>query len=147
MLAQIESLASGSGGGGSAQEKAYAGAFVTGDRVEAVDGDERGVKFVLRALDGDVAKCEALDGCAKGLVVSIELSRLTKAINVGAHVKVADGRYAGQTGVVLERGELDGDHVEPFGVSKNHGTSIEDSYVGRWRTGGDECPGTIDVCV
>mmetsp|Transcript_5593 Transcript_5593/g.17654 ORF Transcript_5593/g.17654 Transcript_5593/m.17654 type:complete len:845 (-) Transcript_5593:264-2798(-) len=80
-----------------------------GDRVEATGGDERGKQFVVVTISANgVCVCRPVDG---GEEVPIEATRLVKSIAVGARVKVSDGRYAGQTGVVLERGELDGDHV------------------------------------
>mmetsp|Transcript_37718 Transcript_37718/g.121027 ORF Transcript_37718/g.121027 Transcript_37718/m.121027 type:complete len:1181 (-) Transcript_37718:2428-5970(-) len=85
-----------------------------GDRVVGTGGDELGKQYVVVSInpaDG-VCMCRPLNGArGDGEVVPIEASRLVKYVGVGARVKISDGRHAGQTGVVLERGELDGDHV------------------------------------
>mmetsp|Transcript_15961 Transcript_15961/g.19432 ORF Transcript_15961/g.19432 Transcript_15961/m.19432 type:complete len:1075 (-) Transcript_15961:371-3595(-) len=88
-----------------------------GDKVEAIAGDERGLKFIVDHVDArdGIVYCKSLDSSLTQkndvTLIPIEASRLVKAIVVGAHIKVVDGRYAGTTGLVLECGELDGDHV------------------------------------
>ena len=117
LLSQIEELAQGSkdgGGQGPMERKKCITMFVRNDKVEAVDGEMRGVIFLVERVEPNtgVVMCRAIDEPRlEGTLVPMEPERLVKAISVGAHIKVGDGKYAGQTGVILERGELDGDHV------------------------------------
>jgi len=116
LLMQIEQLAQGSGGSGQNNAELTKGlaVFARNDKVEAIDGEMQGVVFVVERVEsaGGVVYCKAIDEPRlQGVLVPMEPRRLIKSIPVGGHVKVGDGKYAGQTGVVLERGELDGDHV------------------------------------
>jgi len=92
-----------------------ASSFARGDKVEVLVGDEQGIVFEVDAVDErtGVCTCRPLEASdAKGIArIPIEAKRLIKYVAIGAHVKIAEGRHAGQTGTVLERGELNGDHV------------------------------------
>merc|ERR1719424_1718057 len=116
LLMQIEQLAQGSGGSSQNNGELTKGlaVFARNDKVEAIDGEMQGIVFVVERVEsaGGVVYCKAIDEPRlQGTLVPMEPRRLIKSIPVGGHVKVGDGKYAGQTGVVLERGELDGDHV------------------------------------
>jgi len=107
--AQIECLARGAEN----MNQSKVAAFGRDDKVEAIDGDMQGIVFVVeRVAASGVVSCRAVDEpTLEGKIIPIESSRLLKCISVGSHVKVQDGKFAGQTGVVLERGVLDDDHV------------------------------------
>ncbi len=63
-------------------------------------------------FEGSCSLCGAFDEPQlRGVLIPMETHQLLKSIQVGSHIKVQDGKYAGQTGVILERGVLDGDHV------------------------------------
>lgn len=88
-----------------------------GDQVEATNGDLVGLPLVVERVDqasGDkpIVWCRhVMPGSAKQVCVPVEAELLVKRVSVGARVKLVDGRYAGQTGVVLETGDLRGDRV------------------------------------
>ena len=73
----------------------------------------RGIVFIVESVDSKgIVHCRARDDPhLKGVTILMEPQRLVKSIHVGSHVKVRDGKFSGETGVVLERGELDGDYV------------------------------------
>ena len=73
----------------------------------------RGVALIVeRTAPGGIVYCRAFDEPQlRGVLIPMETHQLLKSIQVGSHIKVQDGKYAGQTGVILERGVLDGDHV------------------------------------
>jgi len=59
-----------------------------------------------------IVHCKAHDDPQlQGINIPMEPLRLVKSIPVGSHVKVCEGKFSGQTGVVLERGQLDKDYV------------------------------------
>ncbi|KAJ1459464.1 hypothetical protein M885DRAFT_511446 [Pelagophyceae sp. CCMP2097] len=106
LLAQIEDLAKGAGG------STAVSAYSRGDRVQCLEGDLRNLYFIVKFVEEkDGAAVVHCEGDAVSGVVQIEASRLVKAITVGARVAVSDGQYAGQTGVVLEQGNLKGELV------------------------------------
>mmetsp|Transcript_4838 Transcript_4838/g.14655 ORF Transcript_4838/g.14655 Transcript_4838/m.14655 type:complete len:986 (+) Transcript_4838:202-3159(+) len=107
--AQIESLAR----GGENKNRSKIAAFARDDKVEAIDGEMQGIVFVVERVEASgIVSCRAVDEPRlQGASIPIESQRLLKCISVGSHVKVEDGKFAGQTGVVLERGVLDDDHV------------------------------------
>jgi transcription elongation factor SPT5 len=113
LMAQIEQLARGVRSNRNGLEHRFLAAFAKDDKVEAVDGEMRGTVFVVDRVDSaGIVHCRVTDEMQNhDVVIPMEPHRLLKSIPVGSHVKVQDGKYAGQTGVVLERGELDGDHV------------------------------------
>jgi len=73
----------------------------------------RGVALIVeRMAPSGIVYCRAFDEPQlRGVLIPMETHQLLKSIQVGSHIKVQDGKYAGQTGVILERGVLDGDHV------------------------------------
>eukprot|EP00629_Pelagomonadales_sp_RCC1024_P000201 CAMPEP_0119274702 /NCGR_PEP_ID=MMETSP1329-20130426/12632_1 /TAXON_ID=114041 /ORGANISM="Genus nov. species nov., Strain RCC1024" /LENGTH=1009 /DNA_ID=CAMNT_0007275045 /DNA_START=223 /DNA_END=3252 /DNA_ORIENTATION=+ len=113
LMAQIERLACGVRKTENGIENNLVISFAKDDRVEAIDGEMRGTVFVVVRVDSaGIVHCKVADELQNDEVgIPMEPHRLVKSIPVGSHVKVQDGKYAGQTGVVLERGELDGDHV------------------------------------
>lgn len=74
--------------------------LLIGDTVEVVEGDLVGVRGKVISLDGSTVKIKPLDA---EITDEIEFlaNQVRKYIEVGAHVKVMDGRYANETGTVV----------------------------------------------
>lgn len=70
-----------------------------GDAVVATEGDLAGLPMTVERVERGVARCRR---ASENLVVSIEVDKVRKVLGVGERVKVVEGRYAGQTGVVVE---------------------------------------------
>ena len=73
----------------------------------------QGLAFVVERVSATgIVHCKALEAPhLYGCTIPMEAHCLAKSIPVGAHVKAREGKYAGQTGVILERGVLEGEHV------------------------------------
>jgi transcription elongation factor SPT5 len=103
-LAGSSSFSSGGAGGGAA-------GLIIGDTVEVVEGDLVGMRGKIVSLDETTVKIRPLSvDLGAGMVDEVEFlaSQVRKHIEVGAHVKVIDGRYANETGVVVAVEKLDG---------------------------------------
>jgi transcription elongation factor SPT5 len=89
------------------------GGLNLGDIVEVVDGDLVGMRGKLTAMDDNTVKMKPLGN--SGLDNSDEIEFMTnqvcKYIAVGAHVKVTDGRFANETGVVVATSDIGGEKV------------------------------------
>ena len=86
-------IAAGSGGG-----------LQIGDTVEVIEGDLIGMRGKLVSQDGSTVKVKPMGANVDlGGTDEVEFlaSQVRKYISVGAHVKVTDGRYANETGVVV----------------------------------------------
>jgi transcription elongation factor SPT5 len=86
------------------------GGLLIGDTIEVVEGDLVGMRGKILSLDGSTVKMKPLnaDDLATNEVEFL-ISQVKKHIEVGAHVKVIDGRYANETGTVVAVEKLDGD--------------------------------------
>ncbi|GAX15032.1 transcription elongation factor SPT5 [Fistulifera solaris] len=88
------------------------GGLMIGDTVEVIEGDLIGMRGKLISLDGSTVKIKPhaanidLGGMDE---VEFLIGQVRKYIPVGAHVKVTDGRYANETGVVVAVEKLDGE--------------------------------------
>jgi len=87
------------------------GGLIIGDTVEVVEGDLVGLRGKLLSVDGTTVKVQPLDATDLGGMNEVEFltNQVRKYIAVGAHVKVTDGRYANETGIVVAVEELEGD--------------------------------------
>ncbi len=93
--------AKGSGGSG----------LIIGDTVEVVEGDLIGLRGKVLSLDGATVKVKPSNAAELGDTAEVEFlsSQVRKFIAIGAHVKVTDGRYANETGIVVAVEEIEGD--------------------------------------
>ncbi|KAL7569173.1 hypothetical protein ACA910_016999 [Epithemia clementina (nom. ined.)] len=94
------------------------GGLLIGDTIEVVEGDLIGVKGKIVSLDGSTVKVKPTSA---DVTEEIEFlaSQVRKHIPEGTHVKVMDGRYANETGVVVAVEKLDGG-----GSSSNDYTAV-----------------------
>ena len=86
--------------------------LLIGDTVEVIEGDLVGMRGKLVNLDGNSVKIKPLNTAVDlGGTGEIEFlaNQVRKYIAVGAHVKVTDGRYANETGVVVAVEKMDGE--------------------------------------
>ena len=88
-----------------------AGGLLIGDTIEVVEGDLVGMRGKILSLDGSTVKMKPLNADDLGDTNEVEflISQVKKHIEVGAHVKVIDGRYANETGTVVAVEQLDED--------------------------------------
>jgi transcription elongation factor SPT5 len=93
--------AKGSGGSG----------LIIGDSIEVIEGDLVGLHGKVLSLDGATVKVKPSNAADLGETTEVEFlaNQVRKFIAIGAHVKVTDGRYANETGVVVAVEELEGD--------------------------------------
>ncbi len=93
------------------QESSNKAGLVIGDTVEIVEGDLVGMRGKLLSIDGSTVKVKPIDTNDLGDTTEVEflINQVRKHIPVGAHVKVIDGRYANDTGVVVAVENLDGE--------------------------------------
>jgi transcription elongation factor SPT5 len=87
------------------------GGLIIGDTVEVVEGDLVGMRGKLLSVDGTTVKVQPSNAGDLAGMNEIEFltSQLRKFIPVGAHVRVTDGRYSGETGVVVAIEALKGE--------------------------------------
>ena len=89
------------------------GGLLIGDTVEVIEGDLVGMRGKLVSIDegGNTVKLKPNNAADLGGTDEVEFlaSQVRKYIAVGAHVKVTDGRYANETGVVVAVEQLDGE--------------------------------------
>ena len=86
--------------------------LLTGDTVEVVEGDLLGLRGKLVSHDGTTVKIKPLETSIDlGGATEIEflISQVRKHIEVGAHVKVMDGRYINETGTIVAVEQLGGE--------------------------------------
>ncbi|CAB9498665.1 Putative transcription elongation factor SPT5 homolog [Seminavis robusta] len=85
--------------------------LMIGDTVEVVEGDLVGMRGKLVSLDeaGSTVKVKPNNAADLDLTQEVEFlaNQVRKYIPVGAHVKVTDGRYSNETGVVVAIEQLD----------------------------------------
>ena len=94
-----------------AKSSSNAGGLLIGDTIEVIEGDLVGMRGKILSLDGSTVKMRPLNASELGDTNEVEflMSQVKKHIEVGAHVKVIDGRYANETGTVVAVEKLDGD--------------------------------------
>jgi transcription elongation factor SPT5 len=83
-----------------------------GDTVEIVEGDLVGMRGKLVSIDGSTVKIQPTNTTVDlGGTNEVEFlsNQVRKYIAVGAHVKVTEGRYANETGVVVAVDTIDGE--------------------------------------
>lgn len=92
--------------------KSSEGGLIIGDTVEIIEGDLIGMRGKLLSFDGSTVKIKPSDTSALGDTTEVEflISQVMKYIPVGAHVKVTSGRYANETGVVVNVEPLEGEN-------------------------------------
>lgn len=88
------------------------GGLLIGDTIEVTEGDLVGMRGKIMSMDGTTVKIKPNDSTVDlGGTGEIEFlsSQVRKFIAVGAHVKVTDGRYANETGVVVAVEQMEGE--------------------------------------
>jgi transcription elongation factor SPT5 len=87
------------------------GGLVIGDNIEVVEGDLVGMSGKLVSIDGSTVKVKPTGINDLGGTTEVEflINQVRKHIPVGAHVKVIEGRYANETGVVVAIEKLEGE--------------------------------------
>lgn len=78
--------------------------FFKGDAVVFIRGDLKGLKGVIDTIDGNTVsvKCKELPD-----IITCDRRDLSKSFNPGDNVKIASGRHAGESGVVVDvKGEV-----------------------------------------
>lgn len=88
--------------------------LLIGDTVEVIEGDLVGMQGKIMSLDGTTVKVRPNNETALAELggmdeVEFLLSQVRKYISVGTHVKVTDGRYANETGVVVAVEAVEGE--------------------------------------
>ena len=86
--------------------------LMIGDTVEIVEGDLVGMRGKLVSIDGSTVKIQPTNTTVDlGGTNEVEFlsNQVRKYIAVGAHVKVTEGRYANETGVVVAVESIDGE--------------------------------------
>lgn len=86
--------------------------LMIGDTVEIVEGDLIGMRGKLVSIDGSTVKIQPTNTTVDlGGTNEVEFlsNQVRKYIAVGAHVKVTEGRYANETGVVVAVDSIDGE--------------------------------------
>lgn len=92
------------------QSLSNSGGLVIGDTVEIVEGDLIGMRGKLLSIDGSTVKVKPMEmDVGDTTEVEFLISQVRKHISVGAHVKIIDGRYANETGVVVAVEKLEGE--------------------------------------
>jgi transcription elongation factor SPT5 len=95
------------------------GGLQIGDTVEVIEGDLIGMRGKLVSQDGSTVKVKPMGtNVDLGGTDEVEFlsSQVRKHIPIGAHVKVTDGRYANETGVVVA--------VEAISSGDNDSTAV-----------------------
>ncbi len=93
--------------------------LMIGDTVEVIEGDLVGMQGKIMSLDGTTVKVRPNNDAALAELggmdeVEFLMSQVRKFIAVGAHVKVTDGRYANETGVVVAVETIEGEAGSDF---------------------------------
>lgn len=93
--------------------------LIIGDTIEVIEGDLVGMQGKILSLDGTTVKVRPNNDAALAEIggmneVEFLISQVRKHIAVGAHVKVTDGRYANETGVVVAVEAVEGVDVTDF---------------------------------
>lgn len=93
--------------------------LMIGDTIEVIEGDLVGMQGKILSLDGTTVKVRPNNDAALAELggmdeVEFLISQVRKFIAVGAHVKVTDGRYANETGVVVAVEVVEGVDLTDF---------------------------------
>ena len=88
------------------------GGLVIGDTVEIIEGDLVNMRGKLLSISGSTVKIKPSDTSELGDTTEVEflVTQVMKYIPVSAHVKVISGRYANETGVVVNVERLEGEN-------------------------------------
>lgn len=93
--------------------------LMIGDTIEVIEGDLVGMQGKILSLDGTTVKVRPNNDAALADLggmdeVEFLMAQVRKYIAVGAHVKVIDGRYANETGVVVAVETMEGEEGSDF---------------------------------
>jgi transcription elongation factor SPT5 len=108
----LDELAELQGKTGAGKNSASPGGLLIGDTIEVIEGDLVGMRGKLVSLDENTVKVKPSDNSVDlGGTSEVEflINQVRKYIAVGAHVKVTEGRYANETGVVVAVEHLEGE--------------------------------------
>ncbi len=97
---------------GVAKSDSDKGGLIIGDTVEIIEGDLIGMRGKLLSIDGSTVKVKPIDTSELGDTTEVDflVSQVKKHIPVGAQVKVTTGRYANETGTVVNVEKLEGEN-------------------------------------
>ena len=85
-------------GGGGSEEQGHG--ISLGDTVIVVEGDLINLKGKVMQLDDNTVKVAPLDASIGIAEVEFLVGQVRKHLEIGAHVKVLNGRYGGETGAI-----------------------------------------------
>jgi transcription elongation factor SPT5 len=75
--------------------------FEAGDVVEVFEGEQAGVHGTVESVTNDIATIISSYAALKGQRLEVPVSSLRKRFKSGDHVKVTNGRYKDDTGMVV----------------------------------------------
>jgi len=86
--------------------------LIKGDQVKVTEGELKGLLGkVVDASGVSIIKVAISSEELLGQILDFQPTQLVKFIKVGAHAKVVDGRYTGETGTIVSMVEAEGDFV------------------------------------
>jgi len=86
--------------------------LLLGDTVEVVEGDLIGMKGKIALITDTTVKINPINVDLDGMTeVEFLTSQVRKYIEVGVHVKITDGRFVDETGVVVAVEDVEGEKV------------------------------------
>jgi len=75
--------------------------FKKGDAVEVAEGDMKGLVGIVESIDGDVILVSSKEK-KKTFTSKFAPGELKRFFEVGNHVKVVNGKYDGESGIVVK---------------------------------------------
>src|SRR3569833_2172139 len=76
--------------------------YLPGDVVEVYDGEQKGVVGKAVNVQGDIVTMEVTEGDLRGQTLEIPTKSLRKRFRAGDHVKVINGRFRDEVGMVVK---------------------------------------------
>jgi transcription elongation factor SPT5 len=86
----------------SIKESAASVAYVPGDVVEVYEGEQKGVVGKATNIQGDIVTVTVTEGELKGQDIEVPTKGLRKRFRLGDHVKVIEGRFRDEVGMVIK---------------------------------------------
>ncbi|KAK0549828.1 transcription elongation factor spt5 [Tilletia horrida] len=73
-----------------------------GDHVEVFEGEQRGVRGIVDAINGEIIIINMEHNEMEGTKVEVQLNQVRKTFKAGDHVKVGSGDHIDETGMVVK---------------------------------------------